>query len=404
MSSRHIKAILDFPYPKNIREVQGFLGLTGYFRRFIENYALKAKPLHELTKKNVEFKWNDECVKSFNLLKKELTSSPILCIYNSAAETELHTDASNQGFGAILLQRQKSGCMAPIAYFSKATSDVEKTYHSFELETLAIVKAIERFHVYLQGISFKVVTDCNSLALAMKKVNINPRIARWTLALQNYRFELVHRSSDKMKHVDCLSRNIVTINVITAEDELMYKQLTDVKLKELAENVELRGSKYFTIIDGLLFRNYKDKNLFVVPESMVNSVIRMNHDDMGHVGVEKTMHGILSHYWFPCLKLKVRQYIESCVKCLTYSLTAGKSEGELQIVEKDETPFKTVHMDHFGPLEETADGFKYILVIIDACTKYVWLFASKSTGTNEVINNLTTLFAIFGLPQKIISD
>jgi len=296
MSSRHIKAILDFPYPKNIRELQSFLGLTGYFRRFIENYALKAKPLYELLKKNVEFKVNEECTKSFNLLKKELTSSPILCIYNSAAETELHTDASNQGFGAILLQRQKFGCVAPIAYYSKATSDVEKKYHSFELETLAIVKAIERFHVYLQGISFKVVTDCNSLALAMKKVNINPRIARWTLALQNYRFELVHRSSDKMKHVDCLSRNIVTINVITAEDELMYKQLTDVKLKELAENVELRGSKYFTIINGLLFRNYKDKNLFVIPESMVNSVIRMSHDDMGHVGVEKTMHGILSHY------------------------------------------------------------------------------------------------------------
>jgi len=190
----------------------------------------------------------------------------------------------------------------------------------------------------------------------------------------------------------------------TFEDELMYKQLTDVKLKELAENVELRGSKYFTIIDGILFRNYKDKNLFVIPESMVNSVIRMNHDDTGHVGVEKTMHGILSHYWFPCLKLKVRQYIENCVKCLTYSLTAGKSEGELQIVEKDETPFKIVHMDHFGPLEETANGFKYILVIIDACTKYVWLFATKSTGTNEVINNLTTLFSIFGLPQKIISD
>jgi len=99
-------------------------------------------------------------------------------------------------------------------------------------------------------------------------------------------------------------------------------------LKELAENVELRGSKYFTIIDGLLFRNYKDKNLFVIPESMVNSVIRMNHN-MGHVDVKKTMHGILSHYWFPCLKLKVRQYIENCVKCLTYSFTAGKSEGEL---------------------------------------------------------------------------
>lgn len=89
------------------------------------------------------------------MLKRELTSSPVLHIYNPTADTELHTDASTQGFGAILLQKQKSGVTAPIAYFSKTTNDAEKNYHSFELETLAIVKAIERFHVYLQGISFK---------------------------------------------------------------------------------------------------------------------------------------------------------------------------------------------------------------------------------------------------------
>jgi len=216
----------------------------------------------------------------------------------------LHTDASSRDFGAILLQKQKSGCLAPVAYFSRATSDVKKMYHSFELVTLAIERAIERFHVYLQGIFFKIVTDCNFLALAMKKVNINPRIARWTLALQNYHFELVHRPSERMKHVDCLSRNVTSINFITAKDELMYKQLTDTKLKELAESVELRGNKYFTLIDGLLFRNCKEKTLYVVPESMINSVIRLNHDDMGHVGVEKTIYSILSHYWFPCLPRK----------------------------------------------------------------------------------------------------
>jgi len=116
------------------------------------------------------------------------------------------------------------------------------------------------------------------------------------------------------------------------------------------------------------------------------------------------MYNILSHYWFPCLKLRVRQYIENCVKCLIHSLAAGKSKGEMQIIEKDEIPFKTLHLDHFGPLEETADRFRYILVVMDACTKYVWLFVSKSTGSNEVINSLTSLFAIFGLSKRIISD
>jgi len=117
--------------------------------------------------------------------------------------------------------------------------------------------------VYLQGISFRIVTDCNSLVLAMKKININPRIARWTLTMQNYCFEMIHRSANRIMHVDALSRNIQTICTITVEDELMYRQLMDPKLKEIAEMVELKGSKKFTLIDGLLFRIGKDKPLFV---------------------------------------------------------------------------------------------------------------------------------------------
>ena len=163
--------------------------------------------------------------------------------------------------GQYCYKNKKTGDMAPIAYFSKATNEPEKKYHSFELETLAIVKALERFHVYLQGIAFRIVTDCNALALAVKKININPRIARWTLTFQNYNFELVHRSSDKMTHVDFLSRYILTVNVISHEDELLFKQLADPKLKEIAEQVELYGSKIFKLIDGVLFKEYKDKDL-----------------------------------------------------------------------------------------------------------------------------------------------
>jgi len=322
-------------------------------------------------------------------------------VFDPAADTELHTDVSGQGFGAILLQKQKSGDMVPVAYFSKTTTDAEKKYHSFKLETLAIVKALERFHVYLHGRTFRVITDCNSLALAIKKININPRIARWSLAFQNYQFELVHRPGNKMAHVDCLSRN-PTINAITAEDEVMYRQLSDPKLKEIAERVELLGSKNFAIIEG--FRKHRERELFVVPESMVSSIIRIYHDDTGHVGVEKTVQGITDHYWFPNLKYKVKQYIKNCVKCLSYSIASGKPEGEMQIYEKGSVPFNTIHVDHFGPMEVTKGKFKYILVIVDAFTKFVWLFPTKSTGTDEVVKSLTVLFGWLGTPSRIVSD
>lgn len=264
--------------------------------------------------------------------------------------------------------------MAPIAYFSKATSSAERNYHSFELETLAIVKAVERFHVYLQGIVFRVVTDCNSLVLAMRKININPKIARWTLFLQNYRFELIHRSSEKMTHVDCLSWSVFAINLHNLEDELMYRQLSDPKLKEIAEEVELKGSKLFSVVNGLLFRAYKERSLFVVPDAMINNIIRIYHDDLEHVGCDKTLHGILGHYWFPSLKMRVRQYIDNCVRCLTSSVRTGQPEGEMQLTEREAVPFHTLYLDHFGPLEGADDGSKYICMAVDAYTKFVWVY------------------------------
>lgn len=196
----------------------------------------------------------------------------------------------------------------------------------------------------------------------------------------------------------------MTINAITAEDELMYKQLSDPKLREIAEQIELRGSKGFTLIDGLLFRIRKDRELFVVPDGMVNNIIRLYHDEVGHVGIDKTVQRIVDHYWFPNLKLRIKQYIENCVRCLSYSLVADKTEGELIIYDKDTVPFQTIHIDHFGPLEQSKNKSRYILVIVDACTKFVWLFPTKSTGAKEVIERLLLLFGLTGTPRRIVSD
>lgn len=88
-------------------------------------------------------------------------------------------------------------------------------------------------------------------------------------------------------------------------------------------------------------------------ENMINEVIRIHHDELKHVGIDRTIHSILSHYWFPCMKLRVRQYIDNCVKCLTFSIASDKSEGEMIIVENQTALLQTLYVDHFGPLEET---------------------------------------------------
>lgn len=147
-----------------------------------------------MLKKNATFRFETSEYNAFETLKNCLASQPLLAIYSPKLETELHCDASASGFGAILMQRQKDGIFKPVFYFSKRTTDTEARYHSFELECLAVVYAIERFHIYLAGIRFKILTDCDSFRLTLNKQNVNLRISRWALFLQSYDYTIEHRS------------------------------------------------------------------------------------------------------------------------------------------------------------------------------------------------------------------
>jgi len=177
-SEENIEAVLNYPIPKNTKDVLRFMSLASYFRCFIKDFSHVAKPLYDLIRKNVEFRFGNNELHAFEFLKSCLASRPVIALYSPKLETELHCDASAAGFGAILLQRQSDGIFKPVFFFSKRISSCESHYHSFELECLSVVYAIQRFHVYLTGIPFKILTDCDSFRLTLSKQNINPRISR----------------------------------------------------------------------------------------------------------------------------------------------------------------------------------------------------------------------------------
>lgn len=163
----HTESIRNYPMPKTYKQLRSCLGLFSYFRRFIKNYASIAHPLQRLISNDVKFEIDSNCVRAFETLQERLASQPVLAIFCRGRETELHTDASAVGFGAVLLQRQDDGRMHPVFYYSRATTRDEARRHSFELETLAIVYALERLRSYLHGVPFKIVTDCNAIPLLM---------------------------------------------------------------------------------------------------------------------------------------------------------------------------------------------------------------------------------------------
>ncbi|UYV75458.1 hypothetical protein LAZ67_13000337 [Cordylochernes scorpioides] len=157
-----IKAVNQFPIPKNLQQLRSFLGLSSYYRRFIKNYADIARPLNSLLSKGTKFQWNTDQERAFQKLKNALTSKPVLGHFDDDAPTELHTDASVYGIGAVLAQKQGNGEKV-IAYASRTLLKSEKNYSTTERECLAIVWAIGKFRPYLFGRPFKVITDHHSL-------------------------------------------------------------------------------------------------------------------------------------------------------------------------------------------------------------------------------------------------
>lgn len=404
--TKGLQAVKNFPTPQKAHDVQSFIGLCSYFRRFIKDFSTKAKPLYDLIRKDKKFEFGEKELECFELLKNNLLEAPILALYNPNDPTELHCDASALGFGAILMQRKSDDKLHPVFYFSKRTTDVETRYHSFELETLAIIYSLQRFRIYLQGIQFKIVTDCSALTMALSKRDLSPRIARWALELQNYDYTLEHRSGKRMQHVDALSRNthILTIDSNSFEESLIICQNKDkniIRIREKLQNVE---DKHYEMRNGVIYRKKDSESLlFYVPQEMEDHVLYKYHNELGHIGIDKMIDTILKSYWFPNIKAKAKQHISNCLKCIAYSAQSGKNEGFLHNIPKESIPFDVIHIDHYGPIDNSRAN-KHILVIIDAFTKFVRLYPAKTTKSREAVVALKDYFRAYSRPKCLISD
>ncbi|UYV74583.1 hypothetical protein LAZ67_12000199 [Cordylochernes scorpioides] len=189
---------------------------------------------------------------AFQDLKHILTSKPVLKIYQVGARTELHTDASKFGFGAILLQEDVDKKMHPVHYMSKKTNEAQQKYSSYELEVLAVVEAVKKFRVYLLGIKFKILTDCSAFTMTLKKKDLTTRVARWALLLEEYDYTIEHRPGSGMKH-------------------------------------EVEGNR-----------------TLVIPKGMEMEIIKLAHEER-HFGVQKNFEMLKKEYYITDLKSKIKK-------------------------------------------------------------------------------------------------
>ncbi|GFX66848.1 retrovirus-related Pol polyprotein from transposon 17.6 [Trichonephila clavipes] len=217
-----------------------------------------------------------------------MSEGPILLLYKYGRKTELHTDACKQGYGAILLQEAEDGKLHPVYYMSKKTNTAEEKYDSYELEVLAIINALKKFRVYLLGKHFKIVTDCSAFQKTMQKKELITRIARCSLQLEEFDYEIEHRAGSRMKHVDALSRYpVMMVCNDTLTSKLKKAQEEDDNIQTLKSLLEKQESEEFFERNGILYKYLNGRELIVTPKAMQDELIKLINEN-GHFSVGKT--------------------------------------------------------------------------------------------------------------------
>lgn len=202
--SDKVNAVLDFPVPKTKRQVRGFLGLSGWYRRFIKDFASISAPLSD-TLKYKTFAMTEEALDSFKNLQQALTNAPVLRNPDFNRTFHIQCDASDSGIGGVLFQVDDEGLETPIYYFSAKLNTAQRNYSVTERECLAVVKSVEKFRPYVEGYHFQIITDHSSLKWLMSTRDLTGKLARWSLKLQSYDFDIIHRKGNLNLVPDCLS-------------------------------------------------------------------------------------------------------------------------------------------------------------------------------------------------------
>ena len=203
-----VEAVREFQQPRTKKDVRAFLGLAGYYRRFLPNFSSITACLSDLTKSTAPniVEWTSDCDQAFRKLKASLSSQPVLANPDYDRPFILQTDASERGIGAVLSQKTDDDFDKPIAYFSRKLLPRETRYASIEKECLAIVAALQHFQPYLLGRMFYIQTDHRALVYIERMRNTNGRLMRWALALQPFSYTVVYRPGSQNANADALSR------------------------------------------------------------------------------------------------------------------------------------------------------------------------------------------------------
>ncbi|PNX97560.1 retrotransposon-related protein, partial [Trifolium pratense] len=386
-----VDSVLQWPVPKNVKGVRGFLGLTGYYRKFIANYGNIAKPLTELTKKD-GFQWNTAAEEAFQRLKLAVTSAPVLALPNFNLPFEIECDASGKGVGAVLMQLKH-----PIAYFSKAFASSKLSKSAYDKELMALVLAIQHWRHYLLGRRFIVYSDQKSLRHLLQQRITTSNQQEWMAKLLGFDFEVIYKVGVENKVADALSRKheeaevktLLSYPIWTQGGQLQQEIMQDPVLKQIVEAIQSdpMSKPGFTIKGGILF--YKNRLVISAKSPMIDDLLKDFHSSPsgGHSGYLRTyrrMAGTL--YWQGMMK-RVQEFIKACDTCQRQKYAATTPSGLLQPLPIPGLVWSEISMDFITNLPKS-NGYEAILVVVDRLSKYSHFVPLKHPFTARSIASI----------------
>jgi len=417
-----VEAVLKAREPVCASEVRSFLGLVNFSAKFIPDLAAVSEPLRKLCRQNVTFEWNQEQKQAFTELKSRLSNAQTLAYFDRSAPTQVIADAGPVGLGAVLVQWQNNEWRV-VYYASRSLTDVERRYSQTEREALSLVWACDRFHVYLGGMEFTLVTDHKPLEIIYgKRFKPSARIERWVLRLQQYNFKVVYRTG-RENIADALSRltqqnTPVSRNVAEEYVHFIAQQAAPqaISIQEIEKesdkdsdleavrqarksgdwskcNTSIRAVRdEITTVGRIVLRGTR----IIIPKALQQKTIQVAHE--GHQGIVKTKARLRTKVWFPLMDKMAEQLCQSCHEC---QLVGQPQNPEpMTRTELPQGAWQHLAADLLGPLPNG----DYLFVVVDYFSRFVEVRIVKSTTSLKLIHCLEDIFAVHGLPLSLKTD
>ncbi|KAF5790284.1 putative nucleotidyltransferase, Ribonuclease H [Helianthus annuus] len=432
MDPAKVEAITKWPTPTSVTEVRSFLGLAGYYRRFVEGFSTIALPLTQLLRKGVKYAWNDDREKSFQELKKRLVSAPILTLPSGTGGYQIYSDASKKGLGCVLMQHNKV-----IAYASRQLKPYEVNYPTHDLELAAVIFALKIWRHYLYGETCDIFTDHKSLKYIFTQKELNMRQRRWLELLKDYDANIQYHPGKANVVADALSRkNFGTISSLRLQPHILTDlekldigihlgdadgylarfriepdlisriksaQQDDGELWAIIQNLEVGKQSEFRIDENGVV--WCGKRLCVPNDSTLReSLLAEAHSSPFsiHPGSTKMYRDLRQHFWWNAMKEDVARYVSRCLTCQQVKAEHQRAGGLLQPLDIPIWKWDDISMDFLTGLPRTFKKNDTIWVVVTGCQSQLTFFRfSRDSQSVDYLKSLLKKSLDFMVPQSL---